>query len=63
MILRQNEETFAFQAEELSGYNSDKNDWLRKSRNAFDSSIEEVRREINYLITSRKSLISSEVTS
>ena len=43
---RQNEETFAFQAGELSGYDSDKNDWLRKSRNAFDSSIEEVKREI-----------------
>ena len=60
---RQNEETFSFQAGELSGYNSDKNDWLKKSRNAFDSSIEEVKREIiNYMINGRKFLISSEVT-
>ena len=59
---RQNQEIFSFQAGEPSGYNSDENERLRKSRITFDSSIEEVKQEINYLITRRRSLISSEIT-
>ena len=58
----QNEEAFSFQAGEIKGLISDKNNEIRKSRNAIDSNIEEVKREICYLITRRKSLIYSEVT-
>ena len=59
---RRNEETFSFQAGEISGLISDKNNGIRNSRNAIDSLIGEVKREINCLITRRNFLISSEVT-
>ena len=61
-IWKDNDETYSFLAGEMGSFDSEPNVQLKKSKNDINSSIEEIRPEINAICARCKSLILSEVT-